>query len=177
LNNAPDSIRAAARRLDERTTSILSVFGVLSGVALIMMMLLTVADAIGRRLPSPHPIYGSYEGVNFLLCLVFFFALCYCTARKGHFTIDVATKRFPPRAHQITVIIMYLISVLICWLLAAELVVLAITLKDTGITGIDLKFLPTYPFPLLGAICVALMGWGFLVQFLNLLLKTTGSDK
>jgi len=172
LSNSPDSIRAAARRLDERTSSILSVLGVVSGVALIIMMLLTVADAIGRRLPSPYPIYGSYEGVNFLLCLVFFFALCYCTARKGHFDIDVVVSRFPPKAYQAIVLIMYLISVLICWLLAVELVVLAMKIKGTGITGIDLKFLPTYPFPLVGAFCLALTGWGFFVQFLNSLLKT-----
>jgi len=165
-------LRTAARFLEEGTSLVLSVLGALSAAGLVAMMLLTVVDALGRRLFS-FPIYGSYEGVNFLLSFVFFFSLCYCTARKGHFSVDVATSRFSPRVRLSIVTIMYLVSTLISWLIAWQLVVLAMSLKANNLTGVSLTFFPMYIFALTGAFCLLMMGWGFLVQFTSLLVKAT----
>jgi TRAP-type C4-dicarboxylate transport system permease small subunit len=167
--------RDAARLLEERTSSVLNVLGVFSAVGLVAMMLLTVVDAFGRRLFS-FPIHGSYEGVNLLLSLVFFFSLCYCTARKAHFVIDVATSRLKTRTRLSIVTVMYLVSALISWLMAWQLVVLALSLKASNLTGISLTFFPFYIIALMGAFCSVMMGWGFLVQFINLLIKATGRN-
>jgi TRAP-type C4-dicarboxylate transport system permease small subunit len=163
-------IRTVVRSLEERTSSLLSVLGAFSAVGLVAMMMVTVADATGRRFFS-SPIYGSYEAVSFLLSLTFFFSLCYCTARKGHFAIDVATSRLPPRVRQYIVIIMYLLSALLLWLLASQLVVLALKVKATNLTGAQFTFLPIYTLVLVGAFCAVMTGWGFLVQFISLLVK------
>ena len=90
------AIGNAARLLEERTSILFSVLGALSGVGLIAMMMITVLDAIGRRF-FEFTIYGAYEGGSFLLSGVFFFSLCYCTAKRGHFSIDVVTSRFSQR--------------------------------------------------------------------------------
>lgn len=169
------SIRAAARFLEQRTSLVLSVLGAFSAAGLVAMMLLTVGDAIGRRF-FLSPIYGSYEAVSFLLSLTFFFSLCYCTARKGHFAIDVATSHLPPRVRLYIVIIMYLLSALVLWLLASQLVVLAMKIKATNLTGAQFTFLPVYTLVLVGAFCAVMTGWGFLVQFINLLVKSTERD-
>jgi len=162
-------IRTAARVLEERTSSLLSFLGAFSAAGMVAMVLLTVGDAIGRRFS--FPIYGSYEGVGFLLSIAFFFSLCYCTARKGHFAIDVATSHFPPRVRQHIFTIMYLISAIVLWLLASQLVVLALKVKDTNLTGAQFTFLPVYIFVLIGAFCSVMTGWGFLVQFISSLVK------
>ncbi|MBA7656053.1 hypothetical protein ES703_63966 [subsurface metagenome] len=164
--------RTAARFLEEYTSQVLNVLGAFSGVGLAAMMMLTVVDALGRRFFS-FPIYGSYEGVNFLLSFVFFFSLCYCTARKGHFAIDIATSRFSPRVRLPIVTIMRLVSAVISWLIAWQLVVVAMSLKAHNLTGTSLTFFPVYILALMGAFCLLMMGWGFFVQFINLLLKAT----
>jgi TRAP-type C4-dicarboxylate transport system permease small subunit len=168
-------IRTVVRSLEERTSSLLNVLGAFSVVGLVAMVLVTVADATGRRF-FLSPIYGSYEAVSFLLSLTFFFSLCYCTARKGHFSIDVATSRLPPRVRQYIVIIMYLVSALLLWLLASQLVVLAMKVKATNLTGAQFTFLPVYTLVLVGAFCSVMTGWGFLVQFISLLVKSKERD-
>ena len=164
------SIRTAARVLEERTSWLLSVLGAFSVAGLVAMMLLTVGDAIGRRF-FLSPVYGSYEAVSFMLSLAFFFSLCYCTARKGHFAVDIVTSRFSPRVRLYLVTIMHLVSALLLWLLASQLVVIAIKLKATNLTGAQFTFFPVYILVFIGAFCSVMTGWGFLVQFMNLLVK------
>ena len=163
-------IRTAARFLEERTSFLFSALGAISAAGLIAMMLITVADATGRRLFS-FPIYGSYESVTLLLSVVFFSSLSYCTIKRGHFAIDIATSRISPRVRLYIVTIMYFVSALVCWLLASQLVVLSLKLKATHLTGAQFGFLPVYPFGLFGAFCSAIVGWVFLVQFINFLVK------
>ena len=164
------SIRTAARFLEERTSFLFSALGAISAAGLIAMIMITVADATGRRLFS-LPIYGSYESVTLLLSVVFFSSLSYCTIKRGHFAIDVMTSRFPPRVRLYMVTIMYLVSALLSWLLASQLVVLSLKLKAAHLTGTQFTFLPVYPFGLFGALCLIVVGWAFLVQFINFLVK------
>jgi TRAP-type C4-dicarboxylate transport system permease small subunit len=164
------SIRTAARFLEERTSLLFNVLGAFSSVGLIAMMMITVLDATGRRFFS-FPIYGSYEGVSFLLSGVFFFSLCYCTAKKGHFAIDVVTSRFSPKIRLFIVTVMHIVSALITWLVGSQLVVLAMKLKGANLTGAQLTFVPIYILVLVGAFCLIVTGWGFFVQFIGLLAR------
>ena len=164
------SIRTATRFLEERTSLLFSVLGALSGVGLIAMMMITVLDATGRRFFS-FTIYGAYEGGSFLLSGVFFFSLCYCTAKRGHFSIDVVTSRFSPRIRLFLLTIMNLVSSLMCWILASQLVVLAMKLKTANLTGAQLTFVPIYILVLVGAFCLIVTGWGFFMQFMGFLVK------
>jgi TRAP-type C4-dicarboxylate transport system permease small subunit len=164
------TIRTAARFLEERTSFLFSALGAISAAGLIAMIMVTVVDATGRRFFS-FPIYGSYESVTLLLSVVFFSSLSYCTKKRGHFAVDVATSHFPPRVRLYMATIMYLVSGLLSWLLASQLVVLSLKLKATHLTGTQFTSLPVYPFGLFGALCLIAVGWIFLVQFLNLLVK------
>ena len=164
------AIGNAARLLEERTSILFSVLGALSGVGLIAMMMITVLDAIGRRF-FEFTIYGAYEGGSFLLSGVFFFSLCYCTAKRGHFSIDVVTSRFSQRIRHFINTIMNLVSSLICWILSYQLVVLAMKLKASNLTGAQLTFVHIYILVLVGAFCLLVTGWGFFVQTMGSLAK------
>lgn len=164
------SIRNTADLLERYTASFFRALGIFSAIGLIGMMMITVVDATGRRFFS-FTIYGGYEGVSFALSGVFFFSLCYCTAKKGHFAIDVMTSRFSPRARVWIITIMNLVSSLVCWVLASQLVALAMKLKANNLTGAQLTFVPVYILALVGAFCLFMTGWGFFVQFVGQLAR------
>jgi TRAP-type C4-dicarboxylate transport system permease small subunit len=156
--------------VEKYTASFFHLLGVFSAIGLIAMMIITVVDATGRRFFS-FPIYGAYEGVSFILCGVFFFSLCYTTGKRGHFSIDVMTSLLPPRIRLHIITILGLISSLICWILASQLVVLAMKLKANNLTGAQLTFVPIFVLVFVGAFCLFMTGWGFFMQFINMLVK------
>lgn len=158
-------IRNTAYILQKYTASFFRVLGAFSAIGLIAMMMITVVDATGRRFFS-FTIYGGYEGVSFILSGVFFFSLCYCTAKKGHFAIDVMTSRFSHRVRAWIITIMDLVSSIMCWVLASQLVAFAMKLKANNLTGAQLTFVPIYMLALVGAFCLFMTGWGFFVQFM-----------
>jgi TRAP-type C4-dicarboxylate transport system permease small subunit len=168
-------MRTVARLLEERTSFLSSVLWVISGVGMVAMVLITVADAFGRRFFS-SPIFGSYESVTWLLSVVIFSSLAYCTLKKGHFTIDVATSHFPPRARLYTITIMYLLSGMISWVVAWRLVIFSMALMKRNLTGTEFTSLPIYPFGFFGAVCFVIVGFAFLVQFLGFLAETTSGN-
>jgi TRAP-type C4-dicarboxylate transport system permease small subunit len=58
------------------------------------MMLLTVADVLGRSLFAT-PIHGTYELIELLLTCTFYFALPAIFLRDGHVLVDVIDSRLP----------------------------------------------------------------------------------
>lgn len=58
------------------------------------MMLLTVADVVGRSLFA-RPIHGTYELIELLLTCTFFFALPAIFLRDGHVLVDVVDGWLP----------------------------------------------------------------------------------
>jgi len=67
-----------------------------ASVFLAAMMLLTVADVLGRGLFG-RPIHGTYELIELLLTCTFFFALPAVFLRDGHILVDVIDS-WRPRA-------------------------------------------------------------------------------
>jgi TRAP-type C4-dicarboxylate transport system permease small subunit len=65
-----------------------------ASVPLAAMMLLTVADVLGRSFFA-RPIHGTYELVELLLTCTFFFALPAVFLRDGHVLVDVIDTRLP----------------------------------------------------------------------------------
>ena len=164
------SIKSTAGFLEKHTATFFHVLGVFSAIGLVAMMMITVVDATGRRFFA-FTIYGGYEAVSFILSGVFFFSLCYCTAKRGHFEIDVMTSRFSPRVRVWIITIMNLVSALMCWILASQLMALAIKLKTNHLTGAQLTFIPIYILALVGVFCLFMTGWGFFIHFISMLVK------
>jgi TRAP-type C4-dicarboxylate transport system permease small subunit len=66
----------------------------LASAFLAAMMLLTVADVLGRSLFA-RPIHGTYELIELLLTYTFFFALPAVFLRDGHVLVDVIDGWLP----------------------------------------------------------------------------------
>ena len=164
------SIKSTAGFLEKHTATFFHVLGVFSAIGLVAMMMITVVDATGRRFFA-FTIYGGYEAVSLILSGVFFFSLCYCTAKRGHFAIDVMTSRFSPKVQLWIIIIMNLVSAIMCWILASQLIALAIKLKANNLTGAQLTFVPMYILALVGVFCLVMTGWGFFIHFISMLVK------
>ena len=71
-------------------TKILNAIG---GAALTFMMLLTVADVIGRAFG--HPLVGTYEIVALSLALVVGITIPKVSLDRGHVNVDVLLERVP----------------------------------------------------------------------------------
>jgi TRAP-type C4-dicarboxylate transport system permease small subunit len=68
--------------------------GWMAATCLAAMMLLTVADVILRAILN-HPIRGTYELVELLLCATFFLALPAVFLRNEHILVDSIDRRAP----------------------------------------------------------------------------------
>lgn len=163
-------LKTSAHFLEKKTFGWFGFIRAVSAVLLLVMMITTVSDAIGRKF-FDFPVFGSDEIVAFLLSLLCFFSICYCAIKKGHFAIDVLGTRFPPRVRLIILTAMYLLSALLFWLVAWRLVVFGLDQRSFGSTGNVLTFLPVYPFVWAGAAASVVIGWLFLVQTIGFLGK------
>lgn len=114
------------------------------GLAILMMlMLLTTGDVVGRFFGQPIP--GTFELTEFMLVLVVFFSIGYTQICKGHVSIDVVVARFSPRIQAIIDSGTYLLSLGIGSLLTWQAAVHAVRVwRAGGLAGV--LPLPVYPF-------------------------------
>lgn len=140
--------------------SINKVAAIIAAVVLAGMMLLTVADVVGRYFFN-SPIKGTWELVGLLLICAGTWGLGYCQMQRGHISISIILQRFSQRGKALILSFTYLVGFagfsLICWrmfLLAKKYFLL-----DKG-NVTDTLELPTAPFMLalsIGAGLIALV--------------------
>lgn len=108
----------APRSFADKVLSVLESEYLLGAIVLIIMMLLTVSDVIGRYFFN-HPVQGTNEITGLLLVLVAASALAYSQIKKGHIRVDLISGRLSPRGQIILDVIAYFFclfaSVLITW--------------------------------------------------------------
>ena len=71
----------------------------LAGAALLYMMMLTVADIVGRSLGF-FTINSGVEQSELLMVVVCFFGLARCVELEGNIVVDVATGHLPDRVNR-----------------------------------------------------------------------------
>lgn len=104
LEKGVDPLRIV-RRIDDWLSGS---FAWIAGVALVAMMLVTVADMILRQVWVP--LQGTAEMVGWLSALTTAFALSYSQAKKAHTVIEVLTDRFPPRLRAAVTVLVGVLS-------------------------------------------------------------------
>ena len=140
-------------------------------VVVFLMMLLTVADVIGRKfvgiIPGFQPVPGSYELTEFMLLGLVFSALGYAQIKGDHISIDVLTMRLSKRLQNSLATVVYLISaalaVIVGW---RGFVHGQFIIKQGDYSGI--LHIPVYPF-------LYLIGVSFMIFALALLLSSLQS--
>ena len=116
---------------------------VLSGVALVLMMVLVFTNVALRAVWNP--ILGSYEFTGFLAALTIALALAHCAAKKGHVAITLFVERMPERIQAILDTIVAIFGIVLYSILAWQCSKYAIVMYHSGEVGIT-TLTPFYPF-------------------------------
>lgn len=128
-----------------------------SAVALLAVMLLTVADVVGRWLLN-QPAQGTVELTQLALVAIVFLALGRVEDRGEHIAVDLVVDRLPRRWWRAARVVAGLVSVVVVTLVTWQLYEFAGRMR-TGdyVTGV--LAIPIYPVALLavaGALAYAL---------------------
>jgi len=150
-------------------TDILSKIG--SGV-LVLMVIITVADVIGRKLFN-LPVKGAYELGEMLLVVVVFLNLPNTEMQEGNVTIDILFVRFGQKAKRIIESLMYVLFLVMSVLFTWQLFVLASDEASGGFTSTTLN-IPTSPVIFIGAFGCGILT---LVVFARLIILMCGGRK
>ncbi len=144
-------------------------FNVLACAAVVVMMLLSVADVILRLFSKPIP--GTYELVGFLGTVVVSFALAFTSMEKGHIAVEILVQKLPQRAQLAIEAFCNLIGALLFGVIAYQAVVYAIDIKKSGEVSLTLQ-MPPYPFIIGIAAGCALLCLLLVADFLKSLRRT-----
>jgi TRAP-type C4-dicarboxylate transport system permease small subunit len=98
--------------------SVSKVAAVIAAIVLAAMMMLTVADVVGRYFFN-SPIKGTWELIGLLLVCAGTWGLGYCQMQKAHISINIILQRFSPRVQALMLSFTYLVGLaafsLLCW--------------------------------------------------------------
>lgn len=113
------------------------------------MVLLTVAEVIGRRLFN-FPIIGSHEIQQMCLMTAAFFVWGNCQINRGNIVITFIADMIPKKAMNYIEIISYSISTVMYGILTWRLIAQGLHLKATGVVHAELQLIE-WPFLLVTA--------------------------
>ena len=135
-----------------------------AGLALIAMMVFTVADMVLRALG--RPVAGSYEIIGWLSAAAMALALGYTQQHRGHVAIDLLTTRLQGRARAAVELLTSLLALLLFAALAWYLARYGRVLHETGSLSETLKAI-VYPWVYVVAAGAAGLALALLVDFLR----------
>lgn len=132
-------MRERLTKLSQKTSIWL---GIVAGLALVMVMLLTAGDIIGRAFRIPIP--GTYEIVSFAGGLVVGLAVPLTTRAKAHVFMDILIIRVSGRTRSVLVIATRVLSATLFLFMSYSLVRMAMSIMASGeVTPV--LHLPFYP--------------------------------
>ena len=165
-------LKKAANCLDNAISPVIPVFGNIGSVVIALIMLLTVADVVGRRVFN-QPVTAAYEVNGLLLVIAVFFTIAHCQFLKGHVTIELVVSRLRQRTQDIIDSALYFFFLVTFGLITRQLWLHALKiLKDNVTSGtIDL---PVSPFAFVATLGFALLCLVVLAHLLIFLSRAIG---
>lgn len=165
-----EKITKIASRMESGVISTNKIMAYAAGVALTAMMLLTVADVIGRYIFS-KPIRGTYELVGFLLVGAGSLGLGYCQVKKAHIRVDFLLQRFPEKLRAILTPLANFLGFaafsLLCWRCALYA---KYYLSATG-NHTDTLNIPLFPFVVVLAVGTGMLALVLLFDLIKSIIK------
>ena len=116
---------------------------VLSGIALVIMMVLVFVNVVLRAVWKP--ILGTYEFTGFLAAITITFALVHCASKKGHIAITIFADRLPPRVQAILDAFISILGTALYAVISYQCVKYALNLYRIGEVS-PATATPFYPF-------------------------------
>lgn len=150
--------------LERLNASVNRVLAWIAGLALIAMMMFTVADMVLRGFG--HPVAGSYEVIGWLSAAAMALALGYTQLHRGHVAIDLVVERLPGRGRASVDVATSLMSLLLFTAVAWYVARYGVVLHETGSLSETLKAI-VYPWVYVVAIGCAGLALALLVDFLR----------
>ena len=129
----------------------------IAAFALTGMMLLTVADVVGRYFFN-RPIRGAYELVGFLLVWAGSWGMGYCQIKRGHIRVDFLAQRLSRKSRAILTVLANLLGFIAFTLLSWRVILLVnyyISLPKGNAT--DTLGIPIFPFVIMLAMGVGML--------------------
>jgi TRAP-type transport system small permease protein len=170
----PVRLTRVASRSEEGITSASKIMVYVSAVALFGMMMVTVADVVGRYVFS-KPIKGAFELVGFLMVFAGTWGIAYCQIKKGHIRVDFILQRFSKRVQAILTSVAYFMGLIIFSVLAWRLALLAKYYLDLERgNSTDTLGIPLFPFVVTTVIGMGMMALVLLFDFVHSLTEVKG---
>jgi len=126
---------------------------IIAGIAVTVMMLLTVADVLLRA--GGHHIIGTYEIVSLLLALVIGFGIPQVSLDRGHVYMDFILERFSKRGKKVMNTITRLFCIILFLPLGYNLFNVGARFHASGEVSATIK-IPFYPVAYGVAVCCLL---------------------
>jgi TRAP-type C4-dicarboxylate transport system permease small subunit len=157
--------------LDHVARHIARYFYVVAGVAILLMMFLTVLDVLMRLSVTLYqkygwefltifkPIAGTYELVGFLGSVAVAFAMAHTSIKKGHVAVSLVVRMLSSRIRAIVGSLTDIFALVFFSIIVWRSLVYADHLRESGEVSLTLQ-LPFYPFVWgvgLGAFAVCLV--------------------
>ena len=104
--------------------------GMIAGIVLAFMLLLTLADVVGRQFGKP--IYGTYEIISYLGAIVFGFSLPYTSLRKGHICVELIIASLPRKAGDVMQLFTRSLGIALFLWMGCNFVVMGLDMKKAN---------------------------------------------
>jgi TRAP-type C4-dicarboxylate transport system permease small subunit len=160
----PQSTSQSKSRLNRNVTLISKILCYISAAALGVMMIVSLADIIGRGFM--HPIKGIFEMVGLLMVIAGALGLGYCQLVKGNIMINLVTDRLKPRWRSLIMTVSLLASIAVCIIVCWQVGVRMYENSINGSAGLtpDLRW-KVWPFMFLMVLGFAWAAVIFIVDF------------
>jgi TRAP-type C4-dicarboxylate transport system permease small subunit len=145
--------------------SITGILDKIGGLALTLMMLLTVADVLLRA--AGRPLVGTYEVVALSLALVIGFTIPKVSLDRGHIRVDLVIERVSRRTKNILNTFTRLICIGLFLIISYNLFAVANELRASGEVSPTIQ-LPAYPLAYGVAICCFIECFVFVLDIFNI---------
>ena len=156
---------------------IAKILGYISMGLVVIMMVLTSADVIGRYLFNA-PLKGAYELGLLVMVGVVFGSLAFTAVLKGHISIELLTHRLRPRAQAILNALGALIGIIVFSLIGWQGIDKIKYFIEFGYTS-DMLRIPIYPAPIVlvvGSFILCLVLLGQFVGYIREIFKPKSSS-
>jgi TRAP-type C4-dicarboxylate transport system permease small subunit len=137
----------------------------MGGVALILMMLLTISDVILREFR--HPVVGTYELVGYLAVVVLGFSIPYTTSVRSHVVVDFFTKKLSARVQHLLVLMTRCAGILLFSFMGYDLLLMGRDYYRSGEVSPTLQ-VAFYPFIFAIGVCCFLQSFTQLTHVISL---------
>jgi TRAP-type C4-dicarboxylate transport system permease small subunit len=146
--------------------SVIMVFTWIGAAALIILVLTTFANVLGRYLLR-KPLTGAVEISQLFLVVTVFFGVAYTEVRRQHVTFDEVVVRFPRRLRAATIGIMYFLVGVFALVMSWQETLLAISYMLPRMRVTDVLKIPIAPAIFVIAIGSLLWGGELLLNALS----------